>query len=97
MIPVDRFCTALTVGAVHRHALGVQHLGQDAHTGTPDTDEMRRAKICGTGRGIERSMGRVKHNGLILGQLTLLEGFPAPLLWLYPVPTQRGMADSDQT
>ena len=47
------FGAVCAIGAVHRDSFGVQHFGQNAHTGTADTDEMGGAEIRRTGRSIE--------------------------------------------
>ena len=47
------FGAVCAIGAVHRDSFGVQHFGQNAHTGTADTDEMGGAEIRGAGRSIE--------------------------------------------
>ena len=47
------FGAVCAIGAVHRDSFGVQHFGQNAHTGTADTDEMGGAEIRRAGRSIE--------------------------------------------
>ena len=47
------FGAVCAIGAVHRDSFGVQHFGQNAHTGTADTDEMGGTEIRGAGRSIE--------------------------------------------
>ena len=47
------FGAVCAIGAVHRDSFGVQHFGQNAHTGAADTDEMGGAEIRRAGRSIE--------------------------------------------
>ena len=74
------FGAVRAIGAVHRDSFGVQHFGQNAHTGAADTDEMGGAEIRGAGRSIERGIRGVKHDGLILRQFKTPLGIPAPYI-----------------
>ena len=57
------FGARLAVGAVHVHALLMQHLGKHAHTGSADADEVGFPKIIHALSGAEGRMGWIKNNG----------------------------------